>query len=336
MATTIVTVNNTTVSTQLVPANSRRSSLRIVINGAIRAFVLQGSGTASSTNRTLTLDEFAQPGVTITPPESREAFQVIFESAGAGSVVATETTPSEVSAGAASYPLLTIIREVCDLLALPRPATVINSNDLQVKQLFALAVEEARELAKSFGWQTLKRECTFTTVDDPEQVSAVPDDLGRFIPNSFFNRTTRRPVVGPVTPQVWQNIQANPALNRVILGYRQRDRAFLITPTPPADQTIAYEYVSTEWAISSDGLTTRTKWAADTDLTYLDAELIILGLRWRWRKTKGLPYAEDFDTYTAQKEQLQARDGGSTSISLTNVPVFALGRPMIPEGGFGA
>lgn len=233
--------------------------------------------------------------------------------------------------------LLTVVRDTCDLLALPRPSIVIGSTDDQIRQLHAICVEEADDLCASFNWQAMTRQQTFVTVAAPEQVDAVPTDLDRFINNSFFNRTTRRPVLGPITPQLWQNIQANPQINRVILAFRQRDNAFLITPDPPADQTIGYEYVSTHWAYSADGTETYTSWESDTDLTYLSEKLIKLGARWRWRKAKGLPYAEDFDTYTQQKEQFQARDGGSTILNITGGGDWVyVGNPNVPETGFGA
>lgn len=233
--------------------------------------------------------------------------------------------------------LLTLVQDTCDLLALPRPSIVINSTDDQVRQLHAICVEEADDLVASFNWQALLRQHTFVTVAAAEQLNAIPDDYDRFIPNSFFNRTTRRPVLGPISPQLWQNIQANPQVNRVILAYRERDGVFLVTPNPPADQTIAFEYSSNEWARSALGDFTYTKWNADSDTSFVSEKLIKLGARWRWRKAKGLPYSEDFDTYTQQKEQTQARDGGSTVLNLTGGGDWVyVGNPNVPETGFGA
>lgn len=232
--------------------------------------------------------------------------------------------------------LLTLIQDTCDLLALPRPQVVIGSPDLQVRQLYALAIEQADDLNNSFNWEKMTRQQTFITVPQAEQIDAVPDDISRFIPNSFYNRTTRRPVLGPVTPQLWQNIQANPQINRVILAYRERDGKFLVTPNPPADQTVAYEYVSTKWAVNSDLTESYTVWQADTDTSWIAEKLIKLGIRWRWKATKGLPYAEDFDTYTQQLEQYQARDGGSTVLNLTGGGDWVyVGNPNVPETGFG-
>lgn len=232
--------------------------------------------------------------------------------------------------------LLTLVQDTCALLALPKPQIVINSPDLQVRQLLQLAIVEADELNNSFNWQKMTRQKTFVTLPQAEQFDAVPDDLRGFIPNSFYNRTTRRPVLGPVTPQLWQNIQANPQINRVILAYRQRDGAFLITPNPPPDQTIAYEYVSTAWACNEAGDESYNVWQIDSDTSWIPEKVIKLGLVWRWRQTKGLPYAEDYDTYQQQKQEYQARDGGSTVLNLTGGGDWVyVGNPNVPETGFG-
>lgn len=220
--------------------------------------------------------------------------------------------------------LLTIVADACALLSIPVPTTVVASQDLQVRQLYALANEQGKEMAGSFNWQVMREQTTFVTVGAAEQPAAVPTDWDRFIANSFWNRSTQLPVWGPVTPQIWQAIQAQPQLNRVILGFVQRHGKFLITPTPPADQTIAYEYVTKNWAYS-DADVPKDRFTADSDQSYLDEYLFVLGLRWRFLKSKGLEYGEDFSTYQSELTQKQARDGGNTAISTTGSDFFLFG-----------
>jgi hypothetical protein len=228
--------------------------------------------------------------------------------------------------------LLTIIQRTCDLIGVARPAAVVTSTDQTVRQLYALANEEGDSLASSFNWQALRSQYTFTTQASAVQASALPADLDRLISNSFFNRTTRRTVIGPITPQQWQAIQAQPQLNRVFLAFVQRDGQFLVTPTPAAGQTIAYEYISTNWAISPAGVP-QDSFTADADTTYLSERLMILGLRWRYLSSRGLPYAEEMRTYGLQVEQVQARDGGNSELSTTGDDAYILS-PNIPEGSF--
>lgn len=211
--------------------------------------------------------------------------------------------------------LLTIIQKSCRLLNLPVPTVVVTSTDPQVQQLWELANEEGYELAGSFDWQALRQQYTFVTIASAVQASALAADMDHFISNSFFNRTTQRNVYGPITPQQWQAIQAQPQLNRVFLSFVERDGQFLITPTPAAGETIAYEYISSYWAKTSGGVA-KAEFTLDSDETYLSERVIILGVRWRFLKSKGLDYAEDFRTYMTERAQTQARDGGATVIDV--------------------
>ncbi len=229
--------------------------------------------------------------------------------------------------------LLTVIQKSCRLLSLPVPSEVATSQDAIVQQLFEIANEEGNELASSFDWQIMRKQYLFTTIAQPEQSDPVPQDFDRFIANSFFNRTTRRNVIGPITPQQWQSIQAQPQLNRVFLAFIQRNGRFLITPTPPANEEIAYEYITKDWCYNASTLEGQSDYVLDSDTSYLDEKLIVLGVRWRFLKSKGLDYAEDFRTYQTQVTQKQARDGGNTEISSTGDSGYILS-PNLPVGSF--
>jgi hypothetical protein len=230
--------------------------------------------------------------------------------------------------------LLSIIAEVCGRLSLTQPTAIIGSTDAQVIQLANLANVAGRNIAQSFDWQAITEEQTFTTVAAIPQPAAFPTDFDHFIANSAFNRTTRRPVNGPVTAAQWQALMAQPQLNTVFLVYNERQGVFNCSPAPPAGQTIAYAYVSTKWAKSSGG-TPQTSFLADTDTTFLDEALIADSVVWQFLRAKGLSYAEEMQTFERNLEQQQARDGGSTILSL--IPqAINLDRGLVPDGNFGA
>jgi hypothetical protein len=229
--------------------------------------------------------------------------------------------------------LLSIIQAVSGRLSLPQPSVVVGSGDKQVIQLLALGNEEGASLARRHPWQALMQEQSFTTIAAPAQSAALPADLDRFIPNSVFNRSTRRPMTGPITPRQWQWIQAQPVYSTACLAFRERTGQFLIAPTPPAGQTIAYEYLSKNWARSSGGAA-QDAFLADADTALLDEGLITLGLRWRFLRAKGLDYAEEMATAERELEQAMARDGGSTAVTLAPAPVDP-SRINIPDGSFG-
>ena len=229
--------------------------------------------------------------------------------------------------------MLSIIQRVTGLLSLPQPSTVIGNTDKQVIQLYNLLNEQGDDQASAAMWQAMTEEGHFTTVAADIQPAAIPADFNRFIPNSFFNRSTRREVTGPLTPREWQWIKAQPVYTTVYLAFRERQGNFLMAPQPPAGQQIYYEYVSKNWALSATS-TPQSSFQADTDTSYLDEGVMGLGLRWRYLKAKGLEYEEDKDTYEKQLEQVIARDGGSSRLLLAPGPID-WDRVNLPDGNFG-
>lgn len=230
--------------------------------------------------------------------------------------------------------LLTVVQNTCRLTGLRVPTEVVNSTDTQVQQLYALANEALADLARAHTWQILTRQQTFTTVAAEEQPDALPDDFDYELNNTVYNRTTRLTLIGPITPQLWQAIKAQPQLNRVYLCWRERDGAILITPEPPAGQEIAYEYVTSNFAETSTG-TPIPEYAADSDVAVLPERLVQLSLRWRFLSSKNLDYAEAFRTYQTQLQIQQARDGGMTQLNMTGSTTWGLwGFPNLPLGNF--
>lgn len=230
--------------------------------------------------------------------------------------------------------LLTVVQNTCRLTGLRVPTEVVNSTDTQVQQLYALANEALADLARAHTWQILTRQQTFTTVAAEEQPDALPDDFDYELNNTVYNRTTRLTLIGPITPQLWQAIKAQPQLNRVYLCWRERDGAILITPEPPAGQEIAYEYVTSNFAETSTG-TPIPEYAADSDVAVLPERLVQLSLRWRFLSAKNLDYAEAFRSYQTQLQIQQARDGGMTQLNMTGSTTWGLwGFPNLPLGNF--
>ncbi len=98
--------------------------------------------------------------------------------------------------------------------------------------------------------------------------------------------------------------------------YRIRGAHLLVNPTPTAGYTWAFEYISTNWILGSDGTTYKQYATQDDDTILLPEDLVLLGLRWRWKKEKGLDYAEDFESYEMQVKMELGRDGGKRTLRM--------------------
>lgn len=204
--------------------------------------------------------------------------------------------------------LLTLVQASAKRLGLSNPASAFNATDNQIVQLVALAQEEGIELAEGFDWKALTKEKTFTGTAAAAQTGALATDYDRLVFESFFNRTQKRPVFGPLSPQDWQFTQAVVATT-LVESFRIRGTSMLITPTPNGVDSYAYEYISNQWCQSS-GAVAQSAWVADTDTGLLPEEVMTLGVIWRFLKAKGFDYAEAFRTYEMAKGRAQQKDGG--------------------------
>lgn len=231
--------------------------------------------------------------------------------------------------------LLTMVQKAAKRLNLNSPTAVIGNTNKEVIQLLNIADEEGQDLAQRYRWQRLVNESTFTTVATESQgamTTLAGASFGWICNDTVWNRTRNRKMF-PIDDTQWQQMKSSN-----ITGpdeyFRIRGNNFIVIPTMTASQTVAFEWVSKNWCQSSGG-TGQSAWAADTDTGVLDENLMGLGLIWRFKKYKGLDYAEDFNLYEAQVANAIARDGAKKRLT-TGGPVTTrfLDRRSISEGSW--
>lgn len=193
--------------------------------------------------------------------------------------------------------VLTICQEALEEIGVDPPSTLVSGGDFGA-QLLALANSAGRDIARRHDWQALRTEATFTTVATAEQVDLATDYpyLRRIIPGTMFNRTQQRRIVGPISPQAWNRIKADTLSPATLLWYK-RGNSILFPGTPVADETCAFEWLDTRWCSSSNGASLYEAFVADTDIPRIDDYAMVLGVRWRFLKKKGLEYGEEFRQY---------------------------------------
>ncbi len=222
--------------------------------------------------------------------------------------------------------LLSVVQSAADRLGLTRPSTVISSPDENAKILLGMAQEEGKSLADRYTWQALQTEYTFSTSNGTASY-ALPSGFDSLIKDTVFNRTSRRRMLGDLSPDQWQQTQAS-LVTMVNPAFRIRGSLFYISPTPTSTETIAYEYVTKNWCQSSGG-TGQSEWAADTDVALLDEELMKLGVIWRFRAKKGFDYAEDMNTYEIAVNKAILKDGARVTIDTSGCEKDRI--PMAPQ-----
>lgn len=229
--------------------------------------------------------------------------------------------------------LLTMMQQVTRRIGITTPSAVMSSTDPQIMQLVGIANEEGQELAERYPWQALTKEANFTTVATTTQVADIYStwsDFKYILNDTIWDRTLRRPVFGPLTPQTWQQLQA-----QVMQGpwwqYRIRGNAIVFIPTPNAGDDCYFEYQSMNWCESSGG-TGQSAWAADSDTGLLDEQIMAMGVIWRWKQIKGFEYAQDYQKYEARVADAMGRDGGKQVWDLGGVSDGLRPAVLVPSG----
>lgn len=230
---------------------------------------------------------------------------------------------------------LSIINTSLNRLGFDSVNAAVGSTTNIVQTLLALCNEEGQELAARYDWTGLQTEATYTTLaaEDQGAIETIAPGINFILNDTIWNRSLRRPVFGPRTPQEWQQNKAF-AINGPWSNFRIKNAHLYMYPTPSAGQSCYFEYISKNWCSDSTGVTTYSEWDDDTDIPRLNDQLIVLGTIWRYKKLKGFEYAEDFNTYERRVMDAMAKDGGKDWISLSNTKYDVFPGVIVPAGSW--
>lgn len=215
--------------------------------------------------------------------------------------------------------VLSLTRSAAIRIGLQQPSVLMTATDATGSLLRELAQEEGRALARYADWRALRKEHTFTTVAAETQTDTpIPADLAGFIDDTIWNRSARRRIFGPVTPEQWQAWKAASSFP-VTDTFTLRGTSWLMQPVPTAGQSIAYEYRSSYWCQSSGG-TAQEAWVADTDTALISERLIALGIVWRFRQNRRQEWETDYAKYEFELQAELAKDRPRTIIDMKSCP----------------
>jgi hypothetical protein len=215
--------------------------------------------------------------------------------------------------------LLQSVQAVCRKLGLTVPASVVGSNDPNIVQMYEVCNEAGQEYADAYEWQILTAEVSFlaTAVESQGSINTiVGGDLGWIVNDTIWNRTTDRPMFGPLSAQQWQQIKANAAAGP-FSEYRIRGNELLFYPAANLNDACYFEWVSKDFCQNTGGSTSYCRWNAVTDVFVLDSRIFELSVLWKWKQLKGLDFQADYAKYLVAIEQAKARDGTKTVLSLS-------------------
>lgn len=230
--------------------------------------------------------------------------------------------------------ILTVVQKIAVRIGLTRPNTSVTSTDPLILQIVDLVEQECESLVSRHEWKALTKEATFTTVATESQgtVESISANYDRIINRTFWNRTLLRPVYGPMTIQEWAEAKASAATGPWN-SYIIQGGEILFFTTPTAGETCAYYYIS-KYFVNLDGGGTSDSFAAEADTMAFPEKVVIAGGIWRWKRAKGLDYAEDYNEYERLVTDTISREGTNPVLSLSGGPESVVPGIMVPTGSW--
>ena len=217
--------------------------------------------------------------------------------------------------------VLSIVQDHCRIHALNVPTAVINSTDTGVQQLFGILKELLDEIVNESKFNVTTMEAVFSTVAGEDQgalQTLAPFGYQFAYFETFYDRTLRRPLYGPLDETEWQQIKALPNPGP-FYKFRIRGDRLLINPAPVAPfSTLAFEYASS-WCVKDGGTSAlKATITLDNDTFIFPEHLLRKGMMFRWKQIKGLPYQEDQTQYYNLLNNYIARDKVKQRINVAN------------------
>lgn len=217
--------------------------------------------------------------------------------------------------------LLQIVQSFARRQGIRVPSAVTTSTDETILQIWGLLDEEVTELADRREWLWLRGQSSFNHLNGAGYLAyalnTLPDYKG-IVPRTLFSDDSRLPVAGPASDEQWAVMMAL-SVAPSLYTYRSYGGNLYIYPAPstPASVLFSFEYYSS-YPVASSGGIAKALFTADTDVPRLPDRIVMAGLRWRWKKEKNQPYAEEMRAYEAMLEAEAGRESIPTDIHLDN------------------
>jgi hypothetical protein len=161
------------------------------------------------------------------------------------------------------------------------------SGDANIGRLCQLLKSVGRDLQRVKQWTHLQKECSFTTVQGTATYS-LPSDFERMIDQTWWNRTNRLPLGGPLSPQEWQYLKARLVGVVFTVLFRPLDGQISLYPdtNTPGGYDIAFEYVS-RWWVGTSTATTEDAPSSGSQYIWFEPQLVLRLLKLAFKKETG-------------------------------------------------
>lgn len=181
-------------------------------------------------------------------------------------------------------------------------------DDLQMCYLANRASSYLREQ----GYQKLIKRGTITLTSATSY--ALPSDYLEIVPNTSMIEGRIDAMDLPTDPSTWAYLQSVSSTSDYTVHARIINGEFAVF-APTVGEVVAFEYISNSPILDTDGTTYKQRFTADTDNWLLDDDLLILEIKWRYKKEKGIAdWQTDMQEAAQYRNSVMARDKSGKTI----------------------
>lgn len=165
-------------------------------------------------------------------------------------------------------------------------------------------------------WQFLMKTAEFTG-DGVADSFAMPSDFGRIVNQTAWALNERRPMQGPLSPQMWGWTQFGIVSVGVFFRYRLLDNELAVFPVPGSGEVFKFFYISKNWVL--DGTTGLPKGSLESgsDIPMFDRRLMTSALKLRLWAQKGFETTVLQGEFDYNLETQMSQNQGSEIIRLS-------------------
>lgn len=165
---------------------------------------------------------------------------------------------------------------------------------------------------------------------------ANPIDFDRPTDRTQWDKSKHWEMLGPETAQQWQWLKSGFIATGPRIRFRRLGGTFQIWPPITANEYLGMEYISNQWARTSDG-TSQASFINDTDLCIFPDRLMVLGLKLKYFEVKGFDTTAYQQQFESQKSIAWANDKGSATLSFApQITQALISIANVQDSGYGA
>lgn len=195
--------------------------------------------------------------------------------------------------------LASICQSVLAETGWPLLTNIANNSDATARQIMSIANTELRALSELFDWPQLAVEYNFNTIPGAATY-LMPTDFRVLAPQSVFNKDQYYELRGSTGLQYWEMLKygklSSLSRTRFKLGYTLGVPSIEITPIPTGITGLVAVYYTNAYAKTNAGDRVAA-YTSDTDTAFVPERYVELGVKWRFRRAKGLDFSAELAEY---------------------------------------